>query len=173
MAGGKTPLRSAKEPPTRVNALSGYWLLKTEPDCYSIADLARDGRTMWTGVRNYQARNYMRDTMRVGDGVLIYHSSQEPIGVAGLARISRTDVADATALDPNDDHYDSKATPDEPIWICAEVEFVHKFTNVVTLAALKADPALRDMLVLKRGQRLSVMPVAPAHFDRVAKLGGA
>lgn len=173
MAGGKLPPRSPAISAGGTTALPGCWLLKTEPDCYSIDDLSRDGRTAWTGVRNHQARNYMRDAMRVGDGVLIYHSSQEPIGVAGLARISRTGVADLTALDPNDDHYDPKATKDEPIWICAEVEFASKFTNVVTLAALKADPALRDMLVLRRGQRLSVMPVASAHFDRVLQLGGA
>ena len=173
MAGGKTPPRRETKAPGDATAPPGYWLLKTEPDCYSIDDLARDRRTAWTGVRNYQARNYMRDAMRVGDGVLIYHSSHEPIGVAGLARISRTGVSDLTALDPTDDHYDSKATPDEPIWVCAEVAFVQKFTNVVTLSRLKADSALRDLLVLKRGQRLSVMPVEPVHYDRVVQLGGA
>ena len=147
-----------------------HWLLKTEPTSYSIDDLERDGRTSWDGVRNYQARNFMRDEMRVGDLVLLYHSSADPPGVAGIARVCRTARPDDTALDPDDSHYDAKATPDNPIWTMVDVEFVEKFPTVLSLSALKATPKLDSMLVLKRGQRLSVQPVEPAHFNLVCEL---
>lgn len=147
-----------------------YWLLKTEPQTYSIDDLARDKRTCWDGVRNYQARNYMRDDMRLGDGVLIYHSSTDPAGVAGIARVAREAYPDHTALDKRNDHYDPKATKDNPIWMMVDVEFVEKFAEVVTLATLKKTKALEKMLVLQRGQRLSVMPVEPTHFEIVRNL---
>ena len=148
-----------------------HWLVKSEADCYSIDDLKRDGRTAWDGVRNYQARNFMRDGMRVSDLVLYYHSSSEPTGVVGIARVARAGYPDRTALDPKADHYDPKATPDDPIWSMVDLEFVEKFPKTVTLADLKADPALEGLLVLRRGQRLSVMPVEAAHFDRVRRLG--
>ena len=147
-----------------------YWLLKTEPQTYSIDDLARDKRTCWDGVRNYQARNYMRDDMKLGDGVLIYHSSTDPAGVVGIARVAREAYPDHTALDKKNDHYDPKATKDNPIWMMVDVEFVEKFAEVVTLATLKKTKALEKMLVLQRGQRLSVMPVEPTHFEIVRNL---
>ena len=147
-----------------------YWLLKTEPDVYSIDDLARDKRTCWDGVRNYQARNTLRDNMKVGDLVLIYHSSCDPAGVAGIAKVVREGYPDHTALDKKNDHYDPKATTDNPIWMMVDVEFVEKFPEVVTLASLKKAKGLEKMLVLQRGQRLSVMPVEPAHFEIVRKL---
>jgi predicted RNA-binding protein with PUA-like domain len=150
-----------------------YWLLKTEPGEYSIDDLARDRRTSWAGVRNYQARNYMRDDMRVGDGILIYHSSTDPAGVAGIARVSKAGHADKTALDKKDPHYDPKATAENPIWAMVEIEFVRKFPRVVTLAELKASPKLEEMLVLKRGQRLSVMPVEASHFKTIEQMAKA
>ncbi|MCB9680142.1 MAG: EVE domain-containing protein [Alphaproteobacteria bacterium] len=146
------------------------WLMKSEPDTYAIDDLARDGTTLWDGVRNYQARNYMRDDMKVGDRVLFYHSSATPPGVAGLAEISADATPDATALDPDDDHYDPKATDADPRWVVVELRHVETFPEVVPLATLKADPALAGMLVIQRGQRLSVQPVEPAHFDRVVAL---
>ena len=147
-----------------------HWLLKTAPTSYSIDDLERDGRTSWDGVRNYQARNFMRDEMRVGDLALFYHSSADPPGVAGIARVCRTAYADESALDPDDSHYDAKATPENPIWAMVDVEFVEKFSTIVSLSVLKAAPTLDGMLVLKRGQRLSVQPVEPAHFDLICKL---
>lgn len=147
-----------------------YWLLKTEPQTYSIDDLARDKRTCWDGVRNYQARNYMRDGMKVGDKVLIYHSSTDPAGVAGIARVARDAYPDHTALDKKNCHYDPKATKDNPIWMMVDVAFVEKFGEIVTLATLKKTKGLEKMLVLQRGQRLSVMPVEPAHFEIIRKL---
>lgn len=146
--------------------------MKTEPESYSIDDLRRDKRTSWTGVRNYQARNFMRDEMKRGDMVLLYHSGAEP-GVAGVARVSREAHPDLTALDRKDDHFDPKATKENPIWSMVEIEFVEKLSEFVPLAALKTEKSLAGMLVLKRGQRLSVMPVDEKHFKTVCKLGGA
>lgn len=151
----------------------GHWLVKTEPDCYSIDDLARDGKTCWDGVRNYQARNFMRDRMRVGDLVLFHHSSTEPVGVAGVAKVVRAGYPDHTAWTPGHQHHDPKATKENPIWSMVDLSFVEKFPAVVPLATLKADTTLADMPLLKPGQRLSVMPIEKTHFDRVLKLGRA
>lgn len=148
-----------------------HWLLKSEPGSYSIDDLRRDGSTCWSGVRNYQARNLMRDRMKVGDLCLFYHSSAEPPGVAGLARVCKAAYADHTALDPKDDHHDPKATKDEPIWLMVDVEFVEKFPHFVPLEALRATPLLKDMLVLRRAQRLSVQPVEKPHFELIRRMG--
>lgn len=150
------------------------WLFKTEPASYSIDDLERDRRTTWDGVRNYQARNFMRDDMRVGDWVLFYHSGADTPGgpgVAGVAKISGAARPDKTAWDPNDDHHDPAATADAPIWCAVEIAFVEKYPSPVTLDALRAEPGLADLLVLKRGQRLSIQPVEREHFDRVRKMG--
>lgn len=148
-----------------------YWLLKTEPESYSIDDLARDKTTSWDGVRNYQARNFMRDQMAVGDQILIYHSSADPPGVVGTATVSRPAYPDHTALDRKDHHYDPKSTPENPIWLMVDVTFAEKFRRLVSLEELKQTPELDGMLVLKRGQRLSVQPVEKRHFDRVCRLG--
>ncbi len=147
------------------------WLIKSEPDIYSIDDLERDRRTCWEGVRNYQARNFMRDDMRVGDRVLFYHSSAETVGVAGIARVCKAAYPDHTALDPKCEHFDPKATKANPIWVRVDLEFVEKFDRVVTLATLRETKGLESMLVLQRGQRLSVQPVDAAHFQRVESLG--
>lgn len=147
------------------------WLMKTEPEAFSIDDLKRKKKSGWDGVRNYQARNYMRDSMRKGDAVLIYHSSTDPTGVAGLARVSRESHPDPTAWDPDSKYFDPKSTPQEPRWFMVEVEFVEKFPAVVKLEAMRADPALADMLVLKRGMRLSIQPVEKPHYERIVKLG--
>jgi predicted RNA-binding protein with PUA-like domain len=146
--------------------------MKSEPDAYSIDHLARAGRGPWDGVRNYQARNHMRD-MRVGDLVLFYHSSTEPPGVAGIARVCREAYPDHTQFDPKHDHYDPKSKRDAPRWLMVDVEMVEKLPALVTLATLKADPALEGMLATQRGMRLSVQPVEKAHFLRVLKLGHA
>lgn len=148
-----------------------YWLMKSEPDVYSIDALARDGRTSWEGVRNYTARNWMRDDMKVGDKVLFYHSNAEPKGVAGLAEIVREAYADPTAHDPASPYFDETAKPGEPRWVMVDIGFVERFPAVVELAALKAEPALAGLEVTKRGSRLSVHPVDAAHFEEIVAMG--
>ncbi|HEX6938049.1 MAG TPA: EVE domain-containing protein [Longimicrobiales bacterium] len=146
-----------------------YWLMKSEPGTYSIDDLARDRRTHWDGVRNYQARNLMRE-MRVGDDVLFYHSSTDIVGVAGLARVVREAYPDPTARDPNSKYFDPKASDDDPRWFMVDIEFVQKFDEIVPLAVLKETPGLEKMLVTTRS-RLSVQPVAEREFEIVKRLG--
>lgn len=147
-----------------------YWLVKSEPHKYSIDDLERDGTTYWDGVRNYQARNFMRDDMKVGDMLLYYHSNTKPPGIVGLARVSKEGYPDPTQFDPDDHYYDPKATEEKPRWIVVDVDFVAKFDEIVTLETLKADDALDGMLVIRKGQRLSVQPVEPHHYARVLDL---
>jgi predicted RNA-binding protein with PUA-like domain len=146
--------------------------MKSEPDVYSIDDLARDRRTCWSGVRNYVARNFMRDEMQVGDLVLFYHSNADPKGVAGLAKVCRTAYPDATQFDRKSEYFDPKATRATPRWFMVDVEFVERFPEVVELATIKGTKELRGMMVTQRGARLSVQPVAKEHFDIVRKLGG-
>jgi predicted RNA-binding protein with PUA-like domain len=150
-----------------------HWLMKTEPSTYSIDDLARDGQTCWEGVRNYQARNFMRDDMKVGDGVILYHSNAKPPGAVGLGRIAREGYADHHALDDDSNYRDRRATPEKNPWVMVDVAFVERWAEPVSLAELKAEPALEGMLVIQRGQRLSVQPVEPAHYERVVALGRA
>ena len=147
-----------------------YWLVKSEPGSYSIDDLEREGKTGWEGVRNYQARNFMRDEMRVGDDVLFYHSSADPPGVAGIARVSRTGLPDPTALDPASDYHDPKATDEDPRWYMVEIEFLRRFPALVTLDTLRRTPGLEKMLVINKS-RLSVQPVSESEFRIVQKLG--
>lgn len=148
------------------------WLMKSEPEVYSIDDLARDGQTFWEGVRNYQARNYMRDDMQPGDAVLFYHSNADPTGVAGLARVARTGYPDPSARDPASDYFDPKAGDDDPRWFMVDVEFAERFPRVVSLDELRAAPGLEKMLVINKS-RLSVQPVTQAEYDIVVKLGRA
>jgi len=147
-----------------------YWLLKSEPDSYSIDDLKRDGKTSWDGVRNYQARNFMRDDMKAGDEALFYHSGAEPPGVVGIARVCKEAYPDATAFDKNDSHFDSKSKKESPTWMAVEIEFVKKFLRIVSLDVLKTTKDLEGMAVLQRGQRLSVQPVEAKHFQVIKKL---
>lgn len=149
-----------------------HWLMKSEPEVYSIADLARDGRTGWEGVRNAQARNSMRDDMKVGDLVLFYHSNAEPPGVAGVAVVSRGAHPDPSQFDPASPYVDPKSRPESPTWLQVELSFVAVFPRFVPLATLREDPALAGILVARKGQRLSVMPVEAAHFAHVCALGG-
>jgi predicted RNA-binding protein with PUA-like domain len=155
-------------------AAHGYWLVKSEPDCFSFDDLWSAPRrtTGWDGVRNYQARNFLRDAMRVGDGVLYYHSGAEPPGVAGIARVASAAYPDPTQFDPAAEHFDPKSKRDAPQWFQVDVQAVKKLARFVTLADLRGDEGLARMLVLQRGQRLSVMPVTPSEWGIVLALGG-
>jgi predicted RNA-binding protein with PUA-like domain len=150
--------------------MSRYWLMKSEPESYSITDLERDGRTSWEGVRNYQARNLMRDEMRVGDGVLFYHSSADPPGVAGLAKVARAAYPDRTALDPGSHYHDPKATDEDTRWVMVDIEFVERFQDLVPLAKLKETTALEGMVVTGKS-RLSVQPATEPEFEIVRKMG--
>ncbi|MDH3411164.1 MAG: EVE domain-containing protein [Gammaproteobacteria bacterium] len=147
----------------------GYWLMKSEPKEFSIDDLkARPNHTEpWDGVRNYQARNMMRDEMKLGDRVFIYHSNCEIPGIAGIAKIVREAYPDPTALDPDDKHYDPKSDPDDPRWFLVEVKFVRKLKRVVSLTEIKAEPVLRNMPLVRRGNRLSVMPVTEQEWKHI------
>jgi predicted RNA-binding protein with PUA-like domain len=147
------------------------WLMKTEPDAFSIDDLARVGIEPWTGVRNYMARNFMRDQMSVGDDVLFYHSSCEPPGVAGLARIERTGVVDETQFDPASKYYDEDSKRDEPRWICVDVAYVKTFPGLVPLEVLRRTEGLEDMVLLQRGSRLSVQPVSDDEYRIIVAMG--
>ena len=150
-----------------------FWLMKSEPEAFSIDDLQRDGVTPWEGVRNYRARNHMRDDMRVGDAVLFYHSSTTPPGVVGLARVASAPYPDASALDPANPAYDPGSQPDAPRWIHVDVAFVEKFAAGLSLDQVREDPALAGMLVTQTGQRLSVQPVERAHFEHVVRRVGS
>lgn len=146
-----------------------YWLMKTEPETFSIDDLERVKIEPWTGVRSNFARFHMRN-MTPGDEVLFYHSSCEPPGVAGLARITRTKLVDETQFDPSSKYFDEKATREKPIWDCAEVEFVSRLPRFVSLHEIRGEAALADMPLLKRGMRLSVQPVTEAQYKRIVAM---
>ena len=148
-----------------------YWLMKVEPSAYSIDDLARDGSTSWEGVRNYQARNFMRDEMQVGDGVLFYASNADPSGVTGLAEIARAAYPDAYAWKKGHTYFDAASTPEKPLWYSVDIRFVERFPRIVSLDTLKSTPGLEDMVVTKKGSRLSIQPVTKREFDIVTKLG--
>jgi predicted RNA-binding protein with PUA-like domain len=148
-----------------------YWLMKSEPDEFSIDDLVRAPKktTPWFGVRNYLARNYMRDAMKVGDGVLFYHSSCPEPGIAGLAKVASTPYPDETQFDPKGKYFDPKATRETPRWMLVDVTLERK-TRLVTLAEMRAEKPLAKMVTLQRGNRLSITPVTPAEWKHVAKL---
>src|SRR5215213_4415064 len=148
-----------------------YWLMKCEPEAYSIEDLERDGTATWEGVRNFQARNSMRDDMKVGDGVLFYASNAEPSGVAGVAEISREAYPDPFAFQKGHHYFDPDSDPANPTWYMVEIRFVEKFPGVIPLAALKATPGLEKMVVTQKGSRLSVQPVTPREFEIVLAFG--
>jgi predicted RNA-binding protein with PUA-like domain len=149
-----------------------YWLMKSEPASFSIDDLARAPRktTAWDGVRNYQARNMLRDEMQKGDQVLFYHSSCEVPGVAGIAEVVRTAYPDPTAFDAKHHHYDPDSDPDDPRWFMVDVRLVRKLKRVITLDELRSARGLAGMQLLKRGNRLSVMPVSAQEWQRVLAL---
>jgi predicted RNA-binding protein with PUA-like domain len=148
-----------------------YWLMKSEPDEFSIDDLAKAPKqtTAWFGVRNYQARNFMRDDMRVGDRAFFYHSSCPEPGIAGIVEISRLAYPDATQFDPKSDYYDPKSTLDAPRWVNVDVKLVRK-TPLVSVQALRETKGLQDMVTLRRGNRLSITPVTAAEWKIIEKL---
>ena len=148
-----------------------YWLMKSEPEDFSIDDLARVGKEPWSGVRNYQARNYMMKDMRVGDGVLFYHSNTDEPGIAGLAEVVSETYPDPTQFKKKSDYYDPKSTPEEPRWWLVDVGFVRKFDRVVTLAQLRDNAEkLGEFALLQKGTRLSVLPVTAAQWRHILSL---
>ena len=147
-----------------------YWLFKSEPEVYSIDDLKRDKKTLWEGVRNYQARNFLRDTCKPNDLVLFYHSNAEPPGLAGIAKIQRVQVPDPSQFDKKSEYYDPKSKKEAPTWICVEVAFERKFKELVSLETLRKTPTLQKLLVLQRGQRLSIQPVTSEDFSEILKI---
>ena len=148
-----------------------YWLMKCEPSAYSISDLARDGDTSWEGVRNFQARNFMRDDMALGDPVLFYASNADPSGVSGLATIAKTSYPDHFAWKKGHKYFDARSTKAAPKWFMVDVGFVEEFAATVPLATLKATKGLDDMKVVQKGSRLSVQPVTKKEYDIVVRLG--
>lgn len=148
-----------------------YWLMKTSPSTYSIQDLEKDGHTHWDGVRNYTARNSMRDDMKVSDLVLFHHSSANPPGVAGVASICREAYPDHTAFEKKSKGYDPKSSPDEPRWVMVDIEFVERFGEVVPMDVLRGTKGLEEFPLLMKGQRLSIMPITRRQFEIVRKLG--
>jgi predicted RNA-binding protein with PUA-like domain len=150
-----------------------HWLLKTEPGVFSFDDLLQaPGRTAgWDGVRNYQARNFLRDQMKKGDRVLIYHSSAEPPAVVGIAEVAREGYPDPSQFDAKGDHHDPESDPAEPRWFQVDVRAVRKLPRQVTLEEIRKEKSLAKMPLVQRGQRLSVQPVAPAEFERIVRMG--
>ena len=151
-----------------------YWLFKSEPTAYSFDDLMNDpdGWAEWDGVRNYQARNMMRDDMKVGDSILFYHSNAKPMAVVGIASVVREGYDDFHALDPDDKHYDPKATPEKPIWSMVDIKGERPLARPVTLAEIKENPKLKDMLLIRKGMRLSIQPITKEEFIEVVPQGG-
>ena len=147
-----------------------YWLLKSEEGVYSIRDLEWDGTTHWEGVRNYEARNLMRDEMKVGDGVLFYHSNAKPPGVAGLATVARAGYPDPFAFDKESRYHDPKSDPDNPVWFTVDISFDEVFPDVVSLEEIKATAGLGEMVLVKRS-RLSVQPVSGEEYRLIRKMG--
>ena len=148
-----------------------YWLFKSEPNAYSYDDLVRDGVAEWDGVRNFQARNTLRDDIQEGDGVLFYHSNEKPLSVVGTAIVVRGGYPDHTAWDPDSDHPDPRSTPDSPTWYMVDIKAEDRFSTPVTLEQLKAMPELEEMVLLQKGSRLSIQPVAEAEWNAVVALG--
>lgn len=150
-----------------------YWLMKSEPDTYSIDDLAKAGKpAMWEGCRNYTVRNFMRDDMEPGDMAFFYHSSCDPAGIVGTMEITSTAYPDPTQFDPKSDYYDPKSPKDNPRWLVVDVKLKKKFKDIISLAQLREIKGLEEMLVLRRGQRLSVMPVTEKEWEIINKVAG-
>jgi predicted RNA-binding protein with PUA-like domain len=150
-------------------AMTAYYLMKSEGDCYPISQLKKDKESPWSGVRNYQARNYMKG-MKVGDKILFYHSSSKPTGVFGLAEVSKQAMPDISALDIHNEHYDQKSTKEKPIWECVTVAFIEEWKNPVTLDTMKKTESLSNMKLFQKGSRLSIIPVTKKEYDIICKM---
>lgn len=150
-----------------------YWLIKSEPEEFSWNDLkkSKDKTTYWDGVRNYQARNFLRDEMMKGDLVLFYHSNADPLAIMGVCEVVKEGYPDHTQFDPDNDHHDPKADPENPTWIMVDIKFKKEFKNPVTLDEIKSNSKLKNMRLIQRGNRLSVMPVTKEEFDEIVKMG--
>ncbi|MBU6454869.1 MAG: EVE domain-containing protein [Cyanobacteria bacterium REEB67] len=155
-------------------AKPNYWLVKSEPSCFSIEDLEKAPKktTYWDGVRNYQARNFMRDSMKVGDLVFFYHSNSEPSAIAGIAEIVKEGYPDFTAFDPEHEHHDPKSDKKKPTWFMVDIKHVKTFKTPLSLEKLKSIDSLADMMLLQKGSRLSVQPVGEKHWQQIVKLAG-
>ena len=149
-----------------------YWLFKSEPESYGFPQFQQDRRTFWSGVRNYQARNLLRDDIQEGDGVLFYHSNADPMAVVGIARVCKKGYPDPTAFDPKSPYYDSKSDPQDPTWFVVDIECIGPMREPVTRERMKQVPELAAMVLLQRGSRLSVQPVTAEEWRTVLQLGG-
>jgi predicted RNA-binding protein with PUA-like domain len=160
--------KTSEKPPRR------YWLFKSEPSAFSIDHLAKSLRKTapWDGVRNYQARNFLRDVVQVGDLVLFYHSREEPLGIFGTMRVARAGYPDVTAFDPQSKYYDAKSDPEQPRWYMVDVKLIKKFSQPITREMLQGDDTTSKMLVMKRGMRLSIQPVTEDEWRAVHRLSG-
>ena len=147
-----------------------YWLMKSEPDVYSIDNLAEDGREMWDSIRNYQARNMMRDDMKIGDEVFFYHSNCKEPGIVGLMKVASEPYPDPVQFDKKSRYFDAKSKPEDPRWILVDVEFVRKLARNITLTEIKAEKSLEDMILTRRGNRLSIMPIEKKHWKKILNL---
>jgi len=148
-----------------------YWLMKSEPECYSIDDLKRDKVEHWDGTRNYQVRNMMRDDMSVGDLALFYHpNAGKETGCVGVMKVHSKAYPDPTQFDPKSDHPDLKSDPENPRWLCVDMKYIEHLPRLVSLQEIKLDPKFADMPLVKKGNRLSVFPIKKVHFDRVCKI---
>lgn len=149
-----------------------YWLLKSEPTSFGIDHLIASPKqtTSWDGVRNYQARNFMRDEMRIGDLAFFYHSNCKETGITGIVKIVKTAYPDFTAFDPEDHHFDPKSNPDNPRWMMVDVKFQQKFDNIILLQTLKQNPMLKNMLLLRKGNRLSITPVSETEWHTILQM---
>jgi predicted RNA-binding protein with PUA-like domain len=150
-----------------------YWLIKSEPDAFSLEDLRKVKQEPWDGVRNYQARNFMRDEMKQGDLAIFYHSNTKVPGAVGVAKVVSEPYPDPTQWDKKAKYYDPKSSEDNPRWVVVDFAFESEFAEIVSLADMKADPKLEGMRILQKGNRLSITPVEAKHFKRICKLGGA
>ncbi|RDI46494.1 EVE domain-containing protein [Aquicella lusitana] len=151
-----------------------YWLFKSEPGCFSIDDLSKRPKQIspWDGVRNYQVRNMLRDQIKKGDQGFFYHSSCTPPGVAGIIEVVREGYPDFTAWDLDSEHYDPKSTPENPRWYMVDVKLIKKFSHFVALDEIKKQPQLKNMLIMRKGNRLSITPVTKEEWKRIVELGG-
>ena len=148
-----------------------YWLMKSEPDAYSIDDLERDQVEPWDGIRNYQARNFMRDDMKIGDKIFFYHSNANPIAIVGTMEVASEPYPDPTQFDPDNKYFDEKSSEENPRWQLVDVKFIQKFENPVTREAMKEEPELEDMLIFKRS-RLSITPVTETEWNKIHEMAG-